>query len=176
MGSPADTLVAKYPDRVSQLKGPVLAYLSQRSKELRYNGTDQDLYMSVFYPAYRRVPINTPMSATVRRDNPGINTVRDYVAKVNNQQHYPELSEKEWTALKQTASKLGVSWEQLFKLINFESAWKPKARNRISGARGLIQFMPSTAKGMGFKGTMGLGSILLLCGIGYYTVKKLKLI
>jgi len=55
------------------------------------------------------------------------------------------------TALKETAQKLGIAPEWLKSLIDFESAGNPAARNAITGARGLIQFMHSTAKGMGFK-------------------------
>lgn len=55
------------------------------------------------------------------------------------------------TALKETAAKLGIPPEWLNALINFESAGNPQARNKISGARGLIQFMHSTARAMGFK-------------------------
>lgn len=176
MGNPADTLVDKYPTRIDQLKGPVLQYLKERSANSRYNGSDQDLYMSVFYPAYRKVPIDTPFSVKVQKQNPGIKTVRDYVNKVNRQKGYVEISEQEWTALKSTASKLGVTAESLYKLINFESAWNPKARNVISGARGLIQFMPSTAKGMGFKATAGAGTLLICLGIGYFIVRKLHII
>ena len=41
-----------------------------------------------------------------------------------------------------------VSW--LDNLISFESGWDPAARNPYTGARGLIQFMPDTAKALGY--------------------------
>ena len=49
------------------------------------------------------------------------------------------------------ASVLGVSRDHLYGLINFESAgWNPLARNKISGARGLLQFTNTTARNMGY--------------------------
>jgi soluble lytic murein transglycosylase-like protein len=146
------------------------------SKNLKYNGTDQDLYMSVFYPAYRRKPINMAFPSYVQSANPGIKTPGDYINKVNAQKYYPELTAPEWTALKDTASKLGIEWEPLYKMINFESGWNAKAKNNSSGARGLIQFIPSTAKGMGYKGSIGILTLLLLAGAGFFTAKKLKLL
>lgn len=52
-------------------------------------------------------------------------------------------------ALQWTAKELGIPWEWLFALIDFESAWKPAAVNPLSGAVGLIQFLPRTLKSMG---------------------------
>ena len=49
------------------------------------------------------------------------------------------------------AARLGVATSWLVDLIQFESGWDPKARNPISGARGLIQFLHSTAKGLGYE-------------------------
>lgn len=177
MGNPADTLVSKHPTRVAQLKGPVLAYLTAISRNMPFNGTDQDLYMAVFYPAYRRKPMNMLLPDNVRRMNKPIRTAGDYVAKVNAQTHYAKIeSDAEWDALKDTASKIGVSWQSLYKLINFESGWNPKARNHHSGARGLIQFMPDSARRLGYKPTLGLGTSVLIAGVGYIALKELKII
>jgi len=176
MGNAADTIVSKYPSRVAQLKKPVLDYLMREHKRLPFNGTDQDLYMGVFRPTARRISPSTQFPAKVRRDNPGINTPLDYIKLVNNTKANAILKPEDWSALKATAAKLNMSWEPLYKLINFESTWDPEARNKISGARGLIQFMPSTARDMGYKGTMGLTTILLLLGGGYYAAKKFHLL
>lgn len=54
-------------------------------------------------------------------------------------------------ALQDVSLLLSVPREWLYNLIRFESHLDPLARNKISGARGLIQFLHSTAKGMGFK-------------------------
>lgn len=78
--SSADDLVSKYPDVESQLKGPVLKYLS-RYAPFR-EPFPQSLYLSVFYPAYRFKPLDTLFSNDIRRLNPGIDRVGDYVAKV----------------------------------------------------------------------------------------------
>jgi soluble lytic murein transglycosylase-like protein len=176
MGNAADTLVSKNPTRVAQLKGPVLAYLKMRAASQPFNGTDQDLYMAVFYPAYRRKPINTAFPSKVIKSNPGIRTPGDYISLVNKQILSIQLTPSEWTALKDTANALHVDWESLYKLINFESTWNPQAKNKISGARGLLQFMPSTALDMGYKGSIGMGFLLLFAGIGFLAAKKLKLL
>lgn len=46
-------------------------------------------------------------------------------------------------------SNLNPAW--LWSLIKFESKADPAARNKITGARGLIQFLHRTARSLGFK-------------------------
>lgn len=55
------------------------------------------------------------------------------------------------SALKDVSYSLGVPADSLRKLIQFESSFNPLARNKITGARGLIQFLHSTARSLGFK-------------------------
>ena len=55
-------------------------------------------------------------------------------------------------AIDYAASVLGINRAWLVDLIQFESRWDAAARNAATGARGLIQFMPATAAGMGFWG------------------------
>lgn len=74
----ADDLVTKYPDTVLQLMSPVYNYL----KAMKPYPTEQSLYMAIFYPAYRNVAPTTVFSDYIRAQNPNINTVADYVAKV----------------------------------------------------------------------------------------------
>lgn len=64
----------------------------------------------------------------------------------------PTLSPSEDNALSLISQKLGANKQDLFDLINMESKWNPQIKNPRSSARGLIQFMDSTAKGMGYKG------------------------
>jgi len=59
-------------------------------------------------------------------------------------------------AVQEVAAKLGVSPVWLDNLIYFESGWNPQARNVKSGARGLIQFMPATARSLGYAGADAL--------------------
>lgn len=47
------------------------------------------------------------------------------------------------------AGRLGISPTDLLKIMNFESGLDPAARNRKSGATGLIQFLSGTAEEMG---------------------------
>jgi hypothetical protein len=74
----AHDLVVKYPDVVSQLLNPVRQYLRQ----FKPFPTKQSLYMSVFYPAARNWTLDTVFPDSVRKVNPNINTVGDYVAFV----------------------------------------------------------------------------------------------
>jgi soluble lytic murein transglycosylase-like protein len=55
------------------------------------------------------------------------------------------------TTLETVAKKLNVNSAWLWSLIQFESRANPAARNPISGARGLIQFLHSTARELGYK-------------------------
>lgn len=68
----------------------------------------------------------------------------------------PRLTRQENQALKDVSKALNVPPKKLSILINFESRWDPQALNKISGARGLIQFIPSTAKRMGFHNSLDL--------------------
>lgn len=74
----ADDLVSKYPTFDAQLKTPVYDYL----KKYAPFPTKQSLYMAVFYPAARTWTPDTYFPANVRRDNPGIDTVQDYINHV----------------------------------------------------------------------------------------------
>jgi hypothetical protein len=71
-------LLAKNPDKISQLRGPVFQYLKQY---LPYT-TEQSLYMAVFYPAARSWPVTQAFPDSVQKANPGIKTVQDYINRV----------------------------------------------------------------------------------------------
>jgi len=71
-------LVLAHPTAESQLRGPVLKYLSQF---VPFN-SKQSLYLSVFYPKFRNSPLDTIFPDSVKAVNPGITYVGDYVAKV----------------------------------------------------------------------------------------------
>lgn len=168
MGTAADSLVAKYPSRIEQLRGPVFDYLK---KGIPYR-SEADLFLQVFYPAARNWPLYQEFDRDVQKANPGIRTPADYVNKAR-AAGYRTLTPAENAELTATARKLGVSADSLHRLISFESGWDPQARNKYSGARGLIQFMPSTARSMGFSGTPGIALILFL-GMGVYWYMKMK--
>jgi Transglycosylase SLT domain len=74
----ADDLVNQYPDAVSQLLNPVRKYFHTAPNKPPYP-TKQSLFMSVFYPAARSWSIDTVFPDSVRRANPNITTVGDYV-------------------------------------------------------------------------------------------------
>lgn len=44
--------------------------------------TQEKVALAVFYPAYRHLPPETPLPASARAANPGINTIGDYVRRV----------------------------------------------------------------------------------------------
>lgn len=68
----------------------------------------------------------------------------------------PRLTEKQNSALIYTALKLGINKKWLYDLINFESRFRPLVKNPYGSARGLIQFIDSTARGMGYDGSLDL--------------------
>lgn len=53
------------------------------------------------------------------------------------------------TKVIEIAQKIGINPDDLMAIMAFESGFSPTAVNGISGATGLIQFMPSTARGLG---------------------------
>ena len=87
-GMSADALIEQFPDFESQVKNVVVPYLS------RYKpfSTQQSLYLAVFYPAARSVPLDTTFKSLYNNDvkysvfekqNPGIVTVKNYIDYVN---------------------------------------------------------------------------------------------
>ncbi len=70
-------LVTKNPTIVDQL--PIVKkYLDQ----FKPFANKQELYISVFYPKWRKVAPQTFFPASIQRVNPGIRTIADYVNKV----------------------------------------------------------------------------------------------
>ncbi len=61
-------------------------------------------------------------------------------------------------ALRYVAARLGVPTAWLEAVINFETAgtWNPLIKNPNSSARGLIQFLDATARGLGFQSALDL--------------------
>jgi hypothetical protein len=58
--------------------------------------------------------------------------------------------------IKSVSLKLKIPFEWLKRILRFESNFNPLAINKTSGAAGLIQFLPSTAQKMGYKGSIDL--------------------
>jgi hypothetical protein len=58
--------------------------------------------------------------------------------------------------LDKVSAVLQINPDWLYKLIDFESGWNPAAVNKKTIAAGLIQFIPSTAQGLGFKDSIDL--------------------
>lgn len=66
------------------------------------------------------------------------------------------LTEKQNQLLNEAAYSVGVSPQILYKMIAFESSWNPNAKNPKSSARGLLQWIDSTAVRMGFSSSQAL--------------------
>jgi len=68
------------------------------------------------------------------------------------------LSPSEVATMNATAAALGVPASWLAGVINFETAgtWNPQIKNPLSSARGLIQWIDSTARGMGYDSAAAL--------------------
>lgn len=66
------------------------------------------------------------------------------------------LSKSQKSAATRAASRLGVPVDWLLAVIQNESGGDPKIKNPNSSARGLIQFMDSTARGMGYQSSQDL--------------------
>lgn len=66
------------------------------------------------------------------------------------------LTSTESGSLAIIANRLGVSYNDLYDLIYFESNFNPQAKNRLSSARGLIQFTDETAVSLGYKDSSDL--------------------
>lgn len=67
----------------------------------------------------------------------------------NGKQITRKIDTQVYHKIKSIADRLNCDHNDLMAVINAESGFNPKARNRHSGATGLIQFMPKTAKGLG---------------------------
>lgn len=66
------------------------------------------------------------------------------------------LSSEVQSKIVEISAGLGINPDDLTKLINFESGFNPQAKNPYSSARGLIQFIDSTAQDLGFADSLDL--------------------
>lgn len=73
------SLVREYDTFESQMENVVYPYLKRYAP---FN-TQQELYMAVFYPAYRYENPDTAFPKHVQAANPGIFTIQDYIDFVN---------------------------------------------------------------------------------------------
>jgi hypothetical protein len=60
------------------------------------------------------------------------------------------LTESEQKTLYDVAKSLGAKPDSLYALMKFESGLNPSAKNKKTGAMGLIQFTNTTARGLGY--------------------------
>lgn len=66
------------------------------------------------------------------------------------------LTDSQSAALVETAKAIQADPQHLWEVINFESRHNPLAANPLSSAKGLVQFMDSTAQEMGYASSQDL--------------------
>lgn len=71
-------IISMFPDSAGQLREPVYNYLRRYAPFT----TNAELYLSVFYPAWRKRDYTQPFPENVQKANPGIITPAHYVAYV----------------------------------------------------------------------------------------------
>lgn len=81
-------IIDMYPTFVAQMDGPVTYYFTKMPGNKPPYENEQDLFMAVFYPTYRKVSPDTLLPEKVRNVNEGINTVGDYVNKATKGEFY----------------------------------------------------------------------------------------
>lgn len=118
--------------------------LKTAGADLGSYGPNKDGLDGVMGPKTRQAAAKFPEIAakykeTLDKPNPGaanidVSTIQD-----------PDFNKK----LEKVASALGVKKEDLMAIFKQESGVNPKAVNSMSGATGLIQFMPDTARNLG---------------------------
>ncbi len=87
------------------------------------------------------------MIPTIKTD-PTIQT--EPIPRIVTTQNNKDLLGKEFLKrLKEVAKEINCNYKDLLAVLNSESSLNPKAVNKQSGAAGLLQFMPSTAKDLG---------------------------
>jgi hypothetical protein len=97
----------KFPDFFSYMDNVVYPYLKKYSPFKN----KQELYMSIFYPAYRKVDPQTRFPAEVTLQNPGIRIVQDYINFVDNRIDWKlALFPKAAPLLALLAAGAGVWW------------------------------------------------------------------
>jgi len=100
-------------------------------------------------PSTGQVPPQEPGSSTPVPGNPGGSPVFDYnmIAGVEGN---PNVTQGFISEVEAMAGRLGTRPEYILAVISFETGgtFSPSIRNSI-GATGLIQFLPSTARGLG---------------------------
>lgn len=67
------------------------------------------------------------------------------------------LTQRDYLAFNEASDRLRIKdpkW--LIDMVGFESGYDPKAKNPLSSARGIIQWIDRTAQGMGYKNSLDL--------------------
>src|SRR5690606_35291702 len=93
--------------------------------------------------------------ATLMRPVPEVPTIRNSVAPISDKkiQALIDKSKEYDVFINKSAAKYGIDPFLLKGLIAAESRFDPYVSS-VSGAYGLCQLLPSTAKGLGFEGTI----------------------
>ncbi len=115
---------------------------SNQVKESTYSFSNYDVV------AVRRPPGTGAGDASAAPTKPVAGDKPDY-NRIENVKGNPNVTPAFIGKVEAMAQRLGTKAEYLMAVMSFESGLKPGAVNPQSGATGLIQFMPATAKGLG---------------------------
>jgi len=77
-GATSAEVIALHSDFMDQMDNVVYPYLEQYAPF----ANESELWLAIFYPAWRRKPLDTVLPDNVREVNPGIDTLGDYVDNV----------------------------------------------------------------------------------------------
>ena len=91
--------------------------------------------------------VSTPASAKAQNDN--LSGIPSYEVGSYTPACSSVKSKAFLDKVKEIARRLNCNYKDLLGVMNSESSLNPQAVNKSSGATGLIQFMPSTAKALG---------------------------
>lgn len=91
--------------------------------------------------------VSTPISAKAQNDN--LSGIPSYEVGSYTPACSSVKSKAFLNKVKEIARRLNCNYKDLLGVMNSESSLNPQAVNKSSGATGLIQFLPSTAKALG---------------------------
>jgi hypothetical protein len=78
-GMNAAALVSRYPDFDSQMDNVVYPFFKYYADRMGPYTSEEQFYLTVFLPAYRDKPLDWIVPDWVKKANPGVDTLQDYV-------------------------------------------------------------------------------------------------
>ncbi len=120
-----------------------LAATSIQNQQMNYMSSFQPFSSNITsFPMYQIQRVNTINSSNNNMDN---SNIRGNKISKNNDKYGPEFLAR----VKEIAAKVNCNYRDLLAVMNSESGINSKAKNPNGTATGLIQFIESTAQGLG---------------------------